>query len=327
MDDIKPPLPDQPVKFMHKLRMYMRAKQLAYATEKTYCYWIAYFIRFHGMTKPEHLTPKDVDQFLSHMAVAGDVSVNTQKTALNALAFLYKQFLNRELGQLEFVPSSRPKTLPTVFSHQEATAVIESLSGIYRLCAILMYGSGLRVMEVSRLRIQDIDFSNNCIVVRDGKGRRWRHTLLPHSAITLLKTQIALALSMHNKDVLDGFGKVYLPNALAKKYPNAEIEPAWQYVFPATHLSIDPRSGIKRRHHVGVQQIQRSVRSAIQAAKIFKKAGCHTFRHSFATNLLRSGTDIRNIQELMGHTDLSTTQIYTHVIGISERSITSPADI
>ncbi len=189
-----------------------------------------------------------------------------------------------------------------------------------------MYGSGLRVMEVVRLRVQDIDFDNHCIVVRDAKASKWRRTLLPQSIIGQLKQQIKMTLHIQAQDILNGFGRVYLPNALERKYPNAGKEPAWQYIFPSSNLSTDPRTNIKRRHHIGEQQIQRAVKKAIKACHIYKKAGCHTFRHSFATNLLQQGTDIRTIQELMGHSDLSTTQIYTHVITVSERNVISPID-
>ena len=199
--------------------------------------------------------------------------VNTQKTALNALVFLYNKFLRIELGNLEFAPSKKPATIPTVFSHTEALLVIGKLEGVPRLAASLMYGSGLRVMESVRLRIQDIDFGNNCIVVRESKGMKWRRTLLPGSLHDHLKQQIDFALALHKKDLADGYGKVYLPNALAKKYPSAPSEPAWQYLFPANALSVDPRADMKRRHHIGEQQIQRAVRAAIRESKIFKKSG------------------------------------------------------
>ncbi len=270
--------------------------------------------------------PAEVDQFLSNLAVSRHASVNTQKTALNALVFLYKRFLGQDLGELQFLPSSSQRTLPTVFSHEEAKRVIHHLNGVHALCAKLMYGSGLRVMETVRLRVQDLDFSNGYLLVRETKGLKWRRTLLPEVLERELALQVDTALALHARDLAEGFGKVYLPNALEKKYPNANQEPAWQYVFPASHLSRDPRSGVWRRHRIGEQQIQRAVHRAIRKARIYKKAGCHTFRHSFATNLIMRGTDIRTIQEMLGHADVSTTQIYTHVVGVEKRGIVSPVD-
>lgn len=326
MDDIPPPIANPPIRFMDQLRHVIRAKQLAYKTEKTYCSWVKDFIRFSDFKHPASLGAEDVDTYLSHLAVVRHSSVNTQKTALNALVFMFKHLLKVELGELNFANSSRPRTLPVVFSHQEASDVICKLDGVHRMCANLMYGSGLRVMETVRLRVQDIDFENDSIFVRESKGLKWRRTLLPKSIACELRIQIEKVEALHKQDIIDGYGKVYLPFALAKKHPNAASELTWQYLFPSEKLSIDPRSNIKRRHHIGEQQIQRAVKRAIRDARIFKKAGCHTFRHSFATNLLRAGTDIRNIQELLGHSDLSTTQIYTHVVGVQQRGIVSPID-
>jgi integron integrase len=326
MDDIPPPLPEKPSRFMHQVRACMRSKQLAYKTEQTYCFWIARYIRFHKMRHPSELGATDVDAFLSHLVLRGNVVVNTQKTALNALVFLYKKFLGIELGVLHFTPSSRPQTIPTVFSHTEALSVIDRLSGVPELLVKLMYGSGLRVMEAVRLRVQDIDFGNDCIVVRESKGNKWRRTLLPESIKEPLRQQIEFSLALHQKDLAEGFGEVYLPGALAKKYPNASKESRWQYVFPSANRSKDPRSEIIRRHHLGERHVQRNVKQAIAEAKVHKKSGCHTFRHSFATNLLRAGTDIRNIQEMLGHANIATTQIYTHVVGVQERGVVSPID-
>lgn len=326
MDDIPYPLPAKPERFMDRLRAFMRAKHLAYRTEKTYCGWIVDFIRFNQRQHPESLGKEHVDAWLSHLANNRNVAINTQKTALNAVVFLYKQFLNRDLGQFEFTRTNKGRKLPVVFTHDEAMRVLSSMSGVHKLAASLMYGSGLRVMEAVRLRVQDIDFGQSCIFVRETKGEKWRRTLLPQSLIDPLKNQIDIALSIHKQDLDEGFGEVYLPHALAKKYPKASTSPAWQYVFPAPFRAEDPRSNVIRRHHLGEQQIRRFVAKALEEANIRKKASCHTFRHSFATNLLRSGADIRNIQELMGHTDVSTTMIYTHVVGIHERGVSSPLD-
>lgn len=327
MDDIPIPLPDKPHRLMDQLRVFMRAKRLAYRTEKTYCTWILDFIRFHKRRHPDTMGSAEVDAWLSHLAVKRNVAVNTQKTALNAVVFLYKQFLNRELGEIQFTKTGRVQHLPTVFSHDEAMQLLSLIEGDHKLAAALMYGSGLRVMEAVRLRVQDVDFANACLFVREAKGNKWRRTLLPKSLIEPLRTQIEFALALHKRDLAEGFGEVYLPHALAKKYPKAATSATWQYVFPAPNRAVDPRSDVIRRHHIGEQQVRRSVARALEMAGIRKKASCHTFRHSFATNLLRTGVDIRNIQELLGHTDVSTTMIYTHVVGVHERGVASPLDL
>jgi integron integrase len=312
---------------MDQFRAFIRSKHMAYKTEKTYCRWVLQFIRFHNLKHPKEMGGTEIDQFLSSLALSHNVAVNTQKTALNALVFLYQKFLKIDVGKLDFQLSNKPQTIPTVFSHAEAIAVIRELDGVYELLAKLMYGSGLRVMESVRLRVQDVDFANNCLIIRESKGNKWRRTLLPKSLIEPLKSQIELALAIHSKDLKEGFGEVYLPGALARKYPSAAKSPAWQYVFPAHSRSEDPRSNIIRRHHLGERAVQRRVKEALKQARIYKKAGCHTFRHSFATNLLRAGTDIRAIQEMMGHSNIATTQIYTHVVGIQERGVVSPIDV
>ncbi len=327
MDDIPTRLPSTPVRFMDRFRAFIRARHLAYRTEKTYCLWVREFILFNGRRHPESMGSVEVNQWLSYLANERNVAINTQKTALNAVVFLYHQFLGHELGNLQFTRTSRGRRLPTAFSHQEAMRVLSHMEGAHHLAASLMYGSGLRVMEAVRLRVQDVDFSEPCLFIRETKGDKWRRTLLPTSVCDALKTQVDFALSVHRQDLLDGYGEVYLPYALAKKYPNAARASAWQYVFPTQRLAIDPRSGVLRRHHIGEQQVRRSVSAAIKTAGIHKKASCHTFRHSFATNLLKQGTDIRSIQELMGHNDISTTMIYTHVIGTHERGISSPLDL
>jgi len=327
MDDIPIPLPARPTRLLDQLRVHMRSRNLAYKTERTYIRWITSYIRFHHKTHPRELGACDIDAYLSHLAVQQNLSVNTQKTALNALMYMYKQFFGIHNLELQFTHSKKPRLMPAVFSHNEACNVLSHLSGIYKIAASLMYGSGLRVMEAVRLRVQDVDLENNCILVREGKGAKSRRTLLPKSLVEPLHTQIEYALALHARDLADGYGEVYLPEALARKYPNAPREPQWQYLFPAATKSMDPRAEVLRRHHVGENAVQRAVKQAIRQAGIRKKSGCHTFRHSFATNLLRAGVDIRNIQEMLGHSDLTTTQIYTHIVGIQERGVVSPLDV
>lgn len=326
MDDIPVPLPSRPVRFMDCFRAFIRSRHMAYKTEKTYCFWVKDFIRFNGMQRPEDLGKTQVDEWLGYLANRRSVSINTQKTALNAVVFLYKQFLNIDLGDLQFERTSKGKRLPVVFTHEEAMAVLENMQGHHKLAASLMYGSGLRVMEAVRLRVQDVDFGHQCLFVRESKGDKWRRTILPRSLLQPLQAQVEFALALHKRDLEEGFGEVYLPGALAKKYPKAATSPGWQYVFPAPERATDPRSDVIRRHHIGEQQVRRAVANALRATGIRKKASCHTFRHSFATNLLAKGTDIRNIQELLGHTDVNTTMIYTHVVGVHERGVVSPLD-
>lgn len=327
MEDIRPLINPRSTRFMDRLRSFIRARHLAYKTEKTYCYWILYYIRFNGRQKPEEMGRVEVENFLEHLSAQRNVAPNTQKVALNALVFLYHKFLGQQLGELKFTYAKKPRQIPTVFSHEEAQRVIMALTGQSRLAASLMYGSGLRVSETTRLRVQDIDLSIDCINVREAKGMKSRRTLLPGSLQKRLCQQLEFVASQHQRDLEDGYGSVYLPFALERKYPSAGTEIGWQYLFPATKHSVDPRSGVTRRHHVGEQVIQRAVRLAVKKAGIVKKSGCHTFRHSFATRLLEQGTDLRNIQEIMGHTDITTTQIYTHVVGLHERGMRSPVDL
>lgn len=326
MDDIPKPLPVAPTRFMDRLRLFIRERRLAYSTEKTYLYWIRFFIRFHRKRHPEEMGSNEVQEFLNFLATQRNVSVNTQKTALNSLVFLYREFLDKPFEGIEFSYACHPRKLPTVFSHAEAISVIEELKGAYKLMAQLMYGAGLRISEVLRLRIKDIDFSQRVILILFTKGNRHRRTVLPDTLIEPLQHQIQKVAALHQQDLADGYGSVYLPYALAKKYPSAERELAWQYLFPAADIARDPRSGVLRRHHMHTTSVQKAIKQAIRMAAISKHASSHTFRHSFATRLLENGYDLRTIQELLGHADINTTEIYTHVLNKGGRGVQSPLD-
>lgn len=304
----------------------MRARGLAYRTEKTYCAWARRFILHHRYQSPTHFRATDIEAFLSFLASDRDCSVNTQKTALNALVFLFREFLKQDIPELRFHRAARQRKLPTVLSVTEVAAVLAQLHDAQRLIVQLMYGSGLRLMEATRLRVKDVDFANSALWVQEAKGGKARRSLLPTRLIGPLQQQITLVREQYQLDVEAGFGSVYLPNALARKYPSAPFETTWQYVFPAKAYSTDPRSGTVRRHHIDERQLQRAVKRAAQTAGIEKRVSCHTFRHSFATELLRQGTDLRAIQEILGHTSIETTQIYTHVVGLHERGMISPVD-
>ena len=309
------------------VRNTIRVKHYSLRTEKSYIYWIKYYIRFHGVRHPREMGAAEVEKFLTFLAVERRVTASTQNLALSALLFLYKQVLEIELPWLDDITrASKPARLPTVFTQQEARTVIDKLPTQYTLMAELMYGAGLRVMECVRLRIKDIHIDYAQIIVRSGKGNKDRTTLLPVRSVDAIRCQIKAALLIHQQDLKNGFGAVYLPHALKRKYPNANREPAWQYLFPAANRSIDPNDRVERRHHLGEQSLQRAVKRAIRKAGIYKQASCHTFRHSFATHLLENGYDIRTVQELMGHNDIRTTQIYTHVMKKGANAVVSPLD-
>lgn len=325
--DVPKPVSSTSTRFMDRVTVFIRSRGLAYRTEKTYCLWIKRFIKFHGYTSPDEMQPKDIEPFLSHLAIERFTAINTQRTALNALVFLFREFLKKEIGELDFQQANKPRKLPTVLSQDEAKRVIAHLSGLHRLIAQLMYGSGLRVMEAVRLRVKDVDFDNGGLWIQEAKGGKSRRSLLPNRLIPMLREQVDHVANLHASDLESGHGSVYLPDALVRKYPSAPYELGWQYLFPADKYSIDPRGGVERRHHIGEQQIQRAVKLAARKTGINKRITCHTFRHSFATELLRQGTDLRNIQEILGHSSLETTQIYTHVVGLHERGMISPVDV
>ncbi|RLJ17858.1 integron integrase [bacterium endosymbiont of Escarpia laminata] len=314
-------------RLLDRVRDKIRVKHYSIRTEQAYVDWIRRFILYHGKRHPDQMGAKEIETFLSHLAVDRNVAASTQNQALSAILFLYREVLEKEFPWLENVTrAKKPQRLPVVLSNEEVQSVLLHLEGTHLLMASLMYGSGLRLMECVRLRIMDVELSGRQLVVRNGKGGKDRVTLLPDSLQNPLKAQIGRVRALYRQDIVSGFGAVYLPFALERKYPNAPKEWAWQYIFPAADLSNDPRSGVTRRHHIGEQSIQRAVKQAIRKANIEKQASCHTLRHSFATELLTAGYDIRTIQELMGHKDVRTTQIYTHVIGRGGQGVLSPLD-
>lgn len=315
------------LKLLDQIRNAIRRKHYSISTEKSYVDWVKRFILFHGKRHPNTLGKNEITQYLNHLANDRQVAASTQNQALSALVFLYKEVLNKEFGWLNKLDyAKKPERLPVVFSQSEVKLVLSCLDGVFWIVGNLLYGSGLRLMESLRLRVQDIDFSYNQLMIRDGKGKKDRITVLPKMLLNPLKHQINKVSLIHKIDIQEGFGNVYLPFALEKKYPTANRDLSWQYVFPADKKTLDPRTGVMRRHHIGRGQVQRAVKSAVKLSKIPKHATCHTLRHSFATHLLEAGYDIRTIQDLLGHKDVSTTMIYTHVTKKGGRGIQSPAD-
>lgn len=313
-------------KLLDEVRADLRVRHYSLRTENAYLNWIHRFIRYHGNRHPSEMDEKEINDYLKHLAVDRNVSASTQNQALCAVVYLYKRILNREIGDLQLIWAEKPKKLPVVFTPGEITAIMDRLSGTYWLMAMLMYGSGLRLMECLRLRVKDVDFSYRQITVHDGKGFKDRVTMLPEKVAAPLLEHITKVKKLHGKDMKEGYGSVYLPYALERKYPNASKELGWQYVFPASRISTDPRTGIKRRHHLDETVLQKAVKQAIHNSGITKHAGCHSLRHSFATHLLMRGSDIRTVQELLGHENVATTQIYTHVLNRGGLGVKSPAD-
>ncbi len=314
-------------KLLDQVRGKIRLKHYSIRTEQTYVDWIKRFILFHGKHHPKDMGAQEVEAFLTHLAVAGRVAASTQNQAKSALLFLYKEVLGFELPWLDNVTQAKtPKRLPVVLTREEVQAVLARMEGTHWLIASLLYGSGLRIMEGLRLRVKDVELSRREILVRDGKGFKDRVTMLPTALLAPLKTHLQRVKLLHEQDLAAGYGAVHLPYALDKKYPNAGREWAWQYIFPSANLSVDPRSDETRRHHLQDQAVQRAVKQAVRTAGLTKHATPHTFRHSFATHLLESGYDIRTVQELLGHSDVSTTMIYTHVLNRGGRGVVSPLD-
>jgi len=315
-------------KLLDLYRDAMRVRHYSHRTEVTYISWVRQFILFHQKRHPREMGEEEINAFITHLANRKNVAASTQNQALSSILFLYRHVLSIELDEKALIPirPTKPKRLPTVLSPAEAKSVIEKMDGIYKTMAQIMYGGGLRLMEVMRLRIKDLDFANRQIIVRDGKGENDRVTVFPDLLLEPLRLQLKGVKAQHDLDLAAGFGAVYLPYALERKYPNASREFAWQYVFPAPILSVDPVSGEKRRHHLGESNLQRAVKRAARLTKINKPVTPHTFRHSFATHLLQNGYDIRTVQELLGHKDVKTTMIYTHVLQRGGMAVKSPLD-
>jgi len=314
-------------KLLDRVRDVLRSKHYSLRTEESYIDWITRYVRFHQLRHPLDLGLADIEAFLSHLAVDGHVAASTQNQARSALLFLYRHVLEIPIdGSRDVIVAKTPRRLPTVLTREEVRLVIRELSGTYRLMAQLLYGSGLRLMECVRLRVKDLDFDQHQLTVRDGKGMHDRVTILPDRLLSSLSDHLRTVKRLHDADLERGNGAVYLPFALERKYTDANREWSWQYVFPADRLSTDPRSGAVRRQHINESSLQKAVAAAVRAAGITKPASCHTFRHSFATHLLENGYDIRTVQELLGHADVRTTMIYTHVLNRGGKGVRSPLD-
>lgn len=318
----------QAPKLLDRVRERIRFKHYSIRTEDSYVQWIRRFILFHGKRHPSEMGAVEVEAFLTHLAVEGNVAASTQNQARSALLFLYKEVLGSELPWLNNVEQAKkPRRLPVVLTEDEVRDVLANLEGVHWLVAALLYGAGLRLMEALRLRVQDVDFKRREVLVRNGKGFKDRVTMLPDRLAGRLQSHLATVRLLHEKDMAEGFGEVHLPYALGRKYPNAGTSWGWQYVFPSSNRSLDPRTGKTRRHHLDEQTIQRAVKQAVRTAGVVKPATPHTLRHSFATHLLQNGQDIRTVQELLGHEDVQTTMIYTHVLNRGGRGVTSPLDV
>lgn len=314
-------------RLLDEVRGALRVKHYSIRTEETYIQWIKRFIYFHNKKHPADMGEAEVSAFLNYLAVSKNVTASTQNQALSALLFLYKQVLGVELPWLDGITrAKRPSRLPEVLPREDVLRILNEIGGISGLITRLLYGTGMRLMEVMRLRVQDVDFDYRQIIVRQGKGAKDRSTMLPDSLAGPLQKQLEYARLLHQHDLKEGFGCVYLPFALERKYPNACREWGWQYVFPSANRSVDPRSGVVRRQHMDEKNVQRAVKSAVRKLGIHKRITPHTLRHCFATHLLENGTDIRTLQELLGHKDVKTTQIYTHVMKRGGNAVRSPLD-
>ncbi|MGC9323632.1 MAG: integron integrase [Desulfomonilia bacterium] len=316
------------LKLFDRIREVIRIKHYSLSTEKTYISWIKRYMLFHRMRHPREMNTRDIESFLTHLAIDLKVSSSTQNQAFNAVLFLYWEVLGVDLdGSIDAIRAKRPTYIPTVLSHEDAMRVIDSMSGIHRLMAQLLYGCGLRVMECMRLRVKDVDFAMSTITIQDGKGGKGKVVMLPDALRQPLADHLKLVKTLFDHDMKGGVKGVSLPYALERKYPRASIQWAWQYIFPSKDVSTDPCSGSVRRHHLHPSTLQKAVKRAVAAAGIHRPVGCHTFRHSFATRLLENGYDIRTVQELLGHRNIHTTMIYTHVMCKGAGAVRSPLDI
>lgn len=314
-------------KFLDQVRDACRVRHYSIRTEDAYTDWAKRYILFHQMKHPNTMGAPEINAFLTDLAVQGQVSASTQNQAFNAMLFLYIKVLGRDPGQITgVIRAKRPVRLPVVLTRDEVKRVLGELTGSYRLMGQLLYGSGLRLLECLRLRVKDIDFSLRQVTVREGKGNKDRRTMLPAKLESEFLEHLQRVRDLHEQDVLAGFGEVYMPDAMARKFPQAAKEWKWQYVFPSSKLSIDPRSGVKRRHHAHEAAVSRAMTQAVRRTGITKKASAYTLRHSFATHLLENGYDIRTVQELLGHASVETTMIYTHVLQQGGRGVKSPLD-
>ncbi|WP_305909463.1 integron integrase [Methylomarinum sp. Ch1-1] len=315
---------------LDEVRRVMRLRHYSIHTERSYCDWIKQYVRYHRLTDRSELfidSEKKIEDFLTHLAVERQVSVATQNQAMNALVFLYRKVLDQALDNpIDAVRSRKNRRIPVVLTQDEVKNIIALLDGVPQLIVKLLYGSGLRITEAVRMRVQDIDFDYRQVTVRSGKGEKDRVSTFPVSLTTQLSAHMAKVKLIHEQDLERGYGSVYLPFALAKKYPNADKEWGWQYMFPAKTLSLDPRSSMTRRHHIDQSAVNKAIKKAVRQLGISKKISAHTFRHSFATHLLQRGTDIRTIQALLGHNDVETTMIYTHVLNLGGHGTVSPLD-
>ena len=318
---------DKKPKLLDQVREAIHTKHYSIKTEEAYIHWIKKYIFFHNKRHPKDLGEKEINQFLTHLAVKEKVSASAQNQALSALLFLYRHVIGRKVGDLgEVIRARKPTRLPVVMTRDEVKAVLSNLSSDKRLMAMLMYGAGLRLMECLRLRVQDIDFSRNEILVRDGKGAKDRITMLPESLKAPLQEHLKDVKATHERDLAEGWGRVLLPEALERKYPNAPKDWRWQWVFPQENRWVNQQTKEQGRHHTDASLVQKAVRNTVVKAGLTKRATCHTFRHSFATHLLEGGYDIRTVQELLGHSDVKTTMIYTHVLNRGPSGVRSPVD-